>query len=84
MAVVAGWDAPALPFVVSIWPIILRADAAHSSASSPPESTSSCAPQHLMNSATVGGVMRMGVPRAGHGDARGNDRGASKASITGL
>src|SRR5512132_127172 len=29
MAVVAGWDAAALTFVASIWPIILRADAAH-------------------------------------------------------
>jgi uncharacterized membrane protein len=28
MAVVAGWDAAALTFLVSIWPIILRADAA--------------------------------------------------------
>jgi uncharacterized membrane protein len=29
MAVVAGWDAAALTFLVSIWPIILPADAAH-------------------------------------------------------
>jgi uncharacterized membrane protein len=29
LAVVAGWDAAALSFLVSIWPIILRADAAH-------------------------------------------------------
>jgi uncharacterized membrane protein len=29
MAVVAGWDAAALTFLVSIWPIILRADGAH-------------------------------------------------------
>src|SRR5919106_4640192 len=29
LAVVAGWDAAALAFLVSIWPIILRADAAH-------------------------------------------------------
>ena len=29
MAVVAGWDAAALAFLVSIWPIIIRADAAH-------------------------------------------------------
>jgi uncharacterized membrane protein len=29
MAVVAGWDAAALAFLVSLWPIILRADAAH-------------------------------------------------------
>ena len=29
MAVVAGWDTAALTFLVSIWPIILRADAAH-------------------------------------------------------
>jgi uncharacterized membrane protein len=29
MAVVAGWDAAALTFLVSIWPIIGRADAAH-------------------------------------------------------
>jgi uncharacterized membrane protein len=29
MAVVVGWDAAALAFLVSIWPIILRADAAH-------------------------------------------------------
>jgi uncharacterized membrane protein len=28
MAVVAGWDAAALTFLVSIWPIIIRADAA--------------------------------------------------------
>jgi len=29
MAVVAGWDAAALSFLVSIWPIILRADGPH-------------------------------------------------------
>jgi uncharacterized membrane protein len=29
MAVVAGWDAAALAFLVSIWPIIIRADAVH-------------------------------------------------------
>jgi uncharacterized membrane protein len=29
MAVVVGWDAAALTLLVSIWPIILRADAAH-------------------------------------------------------
>jgi len=29
MAAVAGWDAAALTFLVSIWPIIIRADAAH-------------------------------------------------------
>jgi len=29
MAVVAGWDAAALAFLLSIWPIILRADGAH-------------------------------------------------------
>jgi uncharacterized membrane protein len=29
LALVAGWDAAALTFLVSIWPIILRADGAH-------------------------------------------------------
>ena len=29
IAVVAGWDAAALAFLASIWPIIIRADAAH-------------------------------------------------------
>jgi uncharacterized membrane protein len=29
MALVAGWDAAALTFLVSIWPIILRADGPH-------------------------------------------------------
>ena len=29
MAVVAGWDAAALTFLVTIWPIIVRADSAH-------------------------------------------------------
>jgi uncharacterized membrane protein len=29
LAVVVGWDAAALAFLLSIWPIILRADAAH-------------------------------------------------------
>ena len=29
MAVVAGWGAAALTFLVSIWPILLRADATH-------------------------------------------------------
>jgi hypothetical protein len=29
MAVVAGWDAAALTFLLCIWPTILRADAAH-------------------------------------------------------
>ena len=29
MAVVAGWDAAALAFLISVWPIILRADSAN-------------------------------------------------------
>ena len=29
LAVVAGWDAAALAFLLTIWPVILRADAAH-------------------------------------------------------
>ena len=29
MAVVAGWDAAALVFLISVWPIILRADGGH-------------------------------------------------------
>src|SRR5512133_1182131 len=29
MAAVAGWDAAAVAFLVSIWPVILRADGAH-------------------------------------------------------
>jgi uncharacterized membrane protein len=29
LALIAGWDAAALTFLASIWPIILRADAAH-------------------------------------------------------
>ena len=29
MAVVAGWDAAALIFLMSIWPIVLRADSSH-------------------------------------------------------
>src|SRR5215213_10579239 len=29
LAVVAGWDAAALAFLVTIWPIILRADGVH-------------------------------------------------------
>ena len=37
MAVVAGWDAAALTFLVSIWPVIIRADGAH--AQPPPART---------------------------------------------
>jgi uncharacterized membrane protein len=29
MAVVGGWDAAALTFLISVWPIILRADGSH-------------------------------------------------------
>jgi uncharacterized membrane protein len=29
MAVVAGWDAAALAFLISVWPIIIRADGSH-------------------------------------------------------
>jgi uncharacterized membrane protein len=29
MAVVAGWDAAALTFLMSVWPIIVRADSSH-------------------------------------------------------
>jgi uncharacterized membrane protein len=29
LAVVAGWDAAALSFLLTIWPVIIRADAAH-------------------------------------------------------
>jgi uncharacterized membrane protein len=57
MAVVAGWDAAALTFLVSIWPIIIRADAAHAAQLATREDETRGSAAVLLVGASVAGLL---------------------------
>jgi uncharacterized membrane protein len=68
MAVVAGWDAAALTFLVSIWPVILRADAAHVSQLATREDETEATAAVLLLGASVTSLLGVGfaLHLAGH------------------
>jgi uncharacterized membrane protein len=60
MAVVAGWDAAALTFLICIWPIILRADAAHAAQLATGEDESRGSAAVLLVGASVASLLGVG------------------------
>jgi uncharacterized membrane protein len=61
MAVVAGWDAAALTFLASIWPIILRADAAHAAQLATREDETRGTAAVLLLAASVASLLGVGL-----------------------
>jgi uncharacterized membrane protein len=61
LAVVAGWDAAALTFLVSIWPIILRADAAHAAQLATREDETRGTAAVLLVGASVASLLGVGL-----------------------
>jgi uncharacterized membrane protein len=61
LAVVAGWDAAALAFLVSIWPIILRADAAHAAQLATREDETRGTATVLLLAASVASLLGVGL-----------------------
>lgn len=68
LAVVAGWDAAALTFLVSIWPIILRADGAHAAQLATREDETRGSAAVLVVGASVASLLGVGfaLGLAGH------------------
>jgi uncharacterized membrane protein len=60
MAVVAGWDAAALTFLLSIWPIIFRADAAHAAQLATREDETRGSAAVLLLAASVASLLGVG------------------------
>ena len=61
LAVVVGWDAAALTFLVSIWPIILRADAAHAAQLATGEDETRGTAAVLLIGASVASLLGVGL-----------------------
>jgi uncharacterized membrane protein len=61
LAVVVGWDAAALTLLVSIWPIILRADAAHAAQLATREDETRGSAAVLLLGASVASLLGVGL-----------------------
>jgi uncharacterized membrane protein len=61
MAVVAGWDAAALTFLICIWPIILRVDAAHAAQLATREDETRGTAALLLVGASVASLLGVGL-----------------------
>jgi uncharacterized membrane protein len=61
MAVVAGWDAAALTLLVSIWPIILRADTAHAAQLATREDETRASAAVLLVGASLASLLGVGL-----------------------
>jgi uncharacterized membrane protein len=61
LAVVVGWDAAALTLLVSIWPIILRADAAHAAQLAMREDETRGSAAVLLVGASVASLLGVGL-----------------------
>jgi uncharacterized membrane protein len=60
MAVVAGWDAAALAFLLSIWPLIIRADGAHAAQLATREDETRASAAVLLVGASVASLLGVG------------------------
>jgi uncharacterized membrane protein len=61
LAAVAGWDAAAVTFLVSIWPIILRADGAHAAQLATGEDETRGSAAVLLVGASVASLLGVGL-----------------------
>src|SRR5829696_4937365 len=60
MAVVAGWDVAALAFLISVWPIIIRADSSHAAQLAKREDESRGSATVLLLGASVASLLGVG------------------------
>jgi len=60
MAVVAGWDVAALAFLISVWPIIVRADSSHAAQLAKREDESRGSATVLLLGASVASLLGVG------------------------
>lgn len=60
MAVVAGWDAAALAFLISVWPIIIRANSSHASQLATREDQTRGSATVLLLAASVASLLGVG------------------------
>jgi uncharacterized membrane protein len=60
MAVVAGWDAAALAFLISVWPIIIRADSSHAAQLAKREDETRGSATVLLAGASVASLLGVG------------------------
>jgi uncharacterized membrane protein len=80
MAVVAGWDAAALSFLVSIWPIILRADGAHAVQLATREDETRGSAAVLLVGASVASLLGVGLAL----DLAGRESGSLRMLLIGI
>ena len=80
MAVVAGWDAAALSFLVSIWPIILRADGAHAVQLATREDETRGSAAVLLVGASVASLLGVGLAL----DLAGRESGSLRVLLIGV
>jgi uncharacterized membrane protein len=74
LAVVVGWDAAALGLLVSIWPIILRADAAHAAQLARREDETRGTATVLLLGASVASLLGVGLALHLAGEESGSPR----------
>src|SRR5215218_10177332 len=80
IAVVAGWDAAALTFLVSIWPIILGADAAHAAQLATGEDETRGSAAVLLVGASVASLLGVGFAL----DLAGRQSGPGRVLLIGV
>ena len=80
MAVVAGWDAAALSFLVSIWPIILRADGAQAVQLATREDETRGSAAVLLVGASVASLLGVGLAL----DLAGRESGSLRMLLIGI
>jgi uncharacterized membrane protein len=80
MAVVAGWDAAALAFLISVWPIIIRANSSHASQLATREDQTRGSATVLLLAASVASLVGVGFALI----LAGQDSGPLKVLLVGF
>jgi uncharacterized membrane protein len=80
MAVVAGWDAAALAFLISVWPIIIRANSSHAAQLATREDETRGSATVLLLAASVASLLGVGFALL----LAGQESGPLKALLVGL
>ncbi len=75
LAVVCGWDAAALAFLATVWPIIVRADGGHTERIAVREDATRGAATVLLLGASAASLMGVGVALSLAGRTHGTQRG---------
>jgi uncharacterized membrane protein len=80
IAVVAGWDAAALAFLISVWPIIIRANSSHAAQLAMREDETRGCATVLLLAASAASSWVSGSPSSLRGKSAGHSRCCSSAS----